>query len=307
MASSSSSSQPAPPAPPPPPLSEYSLEPYPAEEVARFKHVLETYKFDGCSPVELSDAYESLGLSQLLNGDYAEAATHLECACTIQEDTLKTATDANVDHRHATKFWCGVAFMRVGQLDKAEAVFSHLLAHIQKKRSELFVAANSNMALLLVQLNKRKDLAVKHASAAVQVGTATTLPYRFHAGLDGRQRRPLFPSTSPPLYCCPHSGGVAHVQAARPGAAGAAPRAPARAVAFRRVFPRGGGGRRGARHGPPRAGAPSPAHPTPIPAAFEAVHAPHSCADLLTSPPRCYSFLASVGRLCTAQASVSQR
>jgi tetratricopeptide (TPR) repeat protein len=199
MASSSSSSQPAPPAPPPPPLSEYSLEPYPAEEVARFKHVLETYKFDGCSPVELSDAYESLGLSQLLNGDYAEAATHLECACTIQEDTLKTATDANVDHRHATKFWCGVAFMRVGQLDKAEAVFSHLLAHIQKKRSELFVAANSNMALLLVQLNKRRDLAVKHASAAVQVGTATTLPYRFHAGLDGRQTRNTAPRF-PPLH-----------------------------------------------------------------------------------------------------------
>jgi tetratricopeptide (TPR) repeat protein len=303
---SSSSSQPAPPAPPP--LSEYSLEPYPAEEVARFKHVLESYKFDGCSPVELSDAYESLGLSQLLNGDYAEAATNLECACTIQEDTLKTATDANVDHRHATKFWCGVAFMRVGQLNKAEAVFSHLLAHIQKKRSDLFVAANSNMALLLVQLNKRKDLAVKHASAAVQVVIRPPSRTTFIVGLDGRQHRPLFPSlyllyTAAPiqaasrmhkphapellaprrvlLHVLLHFGEYSHAEVVVDEARDMAPLEQVRRAPPSRLD----SAPLQQLSGPPV---------VPRPASIYLPHAP-------------FVFHSPLGRLCTAQASVSQR
>ena len=244
------------------PLSEYSLVPYSEEEVARFKLVLNDFKQDGCSPAELGDAYEALGLSQLLNGNYADAATNLECACTIQEDTLKTATEANVDHRHATKFWCGIAFMRVGQLEKAEAVYTHLVTHMQKKKSELFVAANSNLALLLVQLNRRKDVALKHAYAAVQVTptlrahahTRAHAHVRMHVRLEEtavlgvQARRPVFFSlqatarvcTSRPLspHTLPHPfpGGCAGVQAAVTGAPGPAARATAHPNALRGVL-----------------------------------------------------------------------
>ena len=86
-------------------LSEYSFLPYPHVEANYFKKQLLHNKNEGCTPEELSDAYESLGLSQLLDGDHAEAATNLECACTIQEDTLKGGNDERLEHKLRTKFW----------------------------------------------------------------------------------------------------------------------------------------------------------------------------------------------------------
>ena len=87
------------------PLSEYSLLPLSHVETYHFKTTMAEVKAEGCSPPELSDAYECLGLSQLLDGDYAEAATNLECACTIQEETHKGVNDEKHEHRLRTKFW----------------------------------------------------------------------------------------------------------------------------------------------------------------------------------------------------------
>ena len=86
-------------------LSDYSFLPYPHVEANLFKKLLLHVKDEGCTPEELSDAYESLGLSQLLDGDHAEAATNLECACIIQEDTLKGGNDERLEHKLRTKFW----------------------------------------------------------------------------------------------------------------------------------------------------------------------------------------------------------
>ena len=86
-------------------LSEYSFLPFPHVEANHFKKLLLHNKNEGCTLEELSDAYESLGLSQLLDGDHAEAATNLECACTIQEDTLKGGNDERLEHKLRTKFW----------------------------------------------------------------------------------------------------------------------------------------------------------------------------------------------------------
>ena len=55
--------------------------------------------------------------------------------------------------------------MRIGQLHKAEACFTFVVQNVKRKKWDIYAAANSNLAVVMVQLNKRRDLATKAARA----------------------------------------------------------------------------------------------------------------------------------------------
>ena len=52
--------------------SQYSLLPFPAADIPRYKKQLQDCIKERCLDEELADAYESLGLGQLFLGNYVE-------------------------------------------------------------------------------------------------------------------------------------------------------------------------------------------------------------------------------------------
>jgi len=73
--------------------------------------------------------------------------------------------------------------MRIGQLQKAEACFTFVVQNVKRKKWDIYAAANSNLAVVMVQLNKRRDLATKAARAGVDAALRfyrTETPEYYH-------------------------------------------------------------------------------------------------------------------------------
>ena len=74
--------------------------------------------------------------------------------------------------------------MRVGQLEKAEIYYNYVIQNVKRKKWEFYAAANSNIAVLMMQMNRRKDLTIKFArqglDAAARVYKPDTLEHYHH-------------------------------------------------------------------------------------------------------------------------------
>ena len=74
--------------------------------------------------------------------------------------------------------------MRVGQLEKAEIYYNYVIQNVKRKKWEFYAAANSNIAVLMMQMNRRKDLTIKFArqglDSAARVYKPDTLEHYHH-------------------------------------------------------------------------------------------------------------------------------
>ena len=74
--------------------------------------------------------------------------------------------------------------MRVGQLEKAEIYYNYVIQNVKRKKWEFYAAANSNIAVLMMHMNRRKDLTIKFArqglDSAARVYKPDTLEHYHH-------------------------------------------------------------------------------------------------------------------------------
>lgn len=82
-----------------------TLPPYALSDLRRQKNRLQECLDENCSGEELADSYEAVGLSLVFLGNYADAVSNLEHACSACE-----AASSNADNKQQCsrlKFWVG--------------------------------------------------------------------------------------------------------------------------------------------------------------------------------------------------------
>ena len=64
-----------------------------------------------------------------------------------------------------------MAYSRVGELEKAEGYLLNILDLAPQRKCDWFAAACSNLSVLSIQLNRRKELVIKYAREGLDIAS----------------------------------------------------------------------------------------------------------------------------------------
>eukprot|EP01032_Pedospumella_encystans_P025765 gene25765-29109_t len=138
-----------------PPLKVHQLE----DDVAR-----KTADKTRFTNIERSDAFESLGIAQFYNGNYAEAISNLEASIAPRYIKVKSKRRVAV-----IKTLLGSLYYRFGDLQRAELLFATAGESCRKIHNDkLWSITLSNLAIVQLRQENTKD-AQKNAKAAVDI------------------------------------------------------------------------------------------------------------------------------------------